>query len=232
MIHYHGTPTSSRQNAARILAARHALVSYAEPSCLDVVAEVAQSFVLDNGAFTYHRRGEPMTDWSGYYRWAGPLLRLPGCDWAVIPDAIGGTEEENDALLDEWPFHRHQGVPVYHLHESLDRLQRLVHTWPRVALGSSGDFWQVGSGSWWIRMGVAMDVACDQDGYPLAKLHGLRMLNWRVFSRLPLASADSVNVGMNCGRTAKLYDTDPVAGAEVIARRVEAHNSLDRWDRP
>ena len=78
-------------------------------------------------------------------------------------------------------------------------------------------------------MGVLMTILCDSQGRPRTKIHGLRMLDWRIFSLLPISSADSVNVGMNCGRTAKLYEVDPAAGAEVIASRIESHNSAERW---
>ncbi len=45
-------------------------------------------------------------------------------------------------------------------------------------------------------MAQAMAQACDL-GRPRVKLHGLRMLDVEVFSRLPLASADSTNVARN-----------------------------------
>jgi hypothetical protein len=56
-----------------------------------------------------------------------------------VPDVIDGTEDDNDALLASWPADI-RGVPVYHLHESLDRLDFLCTRWPTVALGSSGQW--------------------------------------------------------------------------------------------
>jgi hypothetical protein len=55
-------------------------------------------------------------------------------DWCVIPDVSDGDEAANDALLAEWGLPGEISVPVYHLHESLERLARLVDTYPRVAL--------------------------------------------------------------------------------------------------
>ena len=64
----------------------------------------------------------------------GPLYGVPaGNDvksGATIPDVIDDSEEENDELLAKWPFC--DGVPVYHLHESLD-LVRLANSYSRIA---------------------------------------------------------------------------------------------------
>jgi hypothetical protein len=58
MIHYHGTPIGgSRQETARFLMGRHALVSFMYPADMPVVAEVTQSFILDNGAYTVWKKG-------------------------------------------------------------------------------------------------------------------------------------------------------------------------------
>ena len=46
-------------------------------------------------------------------------------------------------------------MPVWHLHESLERLQRLARCWRTVALGSSGQWSSPGTGVWWKRMGIA-----------------------------------------------------------------------------
>lgn len=235
MIHYHGTPISPDEAGAQVLTGRHAFVSFGTDRQADVAAEVCQSFALDNGAFGAWRGGAPISDWSGYYKWAGEWLRHPACDWAVIPDVIDGSEEANDDLMAEWP-HGIQGVPVWHLHESLERLDRLVDEWPRVALGSSGVWSMPGTREWWARMAEAMGVACDSEGYPRAKLHGLRMLNPEVFQGLPLASADSVNVGRNVGMDGAWRGTyaPPTKGwrAVVIAARVESFNAASRWVAP
>ena len=231
MIHYHGTPGSSKVNASRYLAGRHALVSHANPEFVAIAAEVCQSFVLDNGAFTHWKAGKPKTNWGDYYNWSALWLSRPCCDWALIPDVIGGTAEDNDRLLAEWPHGKAFGVPVYHMHEPVSRLAALAIDWPRVALGSSGDFAQIGTSAWWNRMGEMMAAVCDNQGRPRCRLHGLRMLDWRIFTLLPLASADSVNMAMNCGRSADTHNLgdDVVTGAAIIASRIEAHNSAAKW---
>jgi len=146
MIHYHGGPITPESAAVRVWTARHAFVSYAEPRQIEVAAGVCQSFALDNGAFSAWKAGQP-TDWPGYYDWCAEWLSHPACDWAVIPDVIDGDEAANDALIREWP-HGHRGVPVWHMHETVSRLNNLCRAWPRVAIGSSGEYATVGNGRW------------------------------------------------------------------------------------
>lgn len=233
MIHYHGTPISAQTVAAKVLAGRHAFVSFADTSALEVVQAVAQSWAADNGAFSAWKSGCPVEDWSAYYDWAGEIRRHPACDWAVIPDVIDGDEAANDELVAEWP-HGVFGVPVWHLHESLDRLQRLAADWPRVALGSSGAFATPGAPAWWRRMDEAFGVVCDEDGRPLVKIHGLRMLDPRIVERCPFSSADSTNVGQNCGIDGKWKGPYAPPTKEwraiVVAERIEAARSPDRWE--
>ena len=206
MIHYHGLPIRPATAAYQAIKAGHAFVPYRKPDQLVIALEHAQSFATDNGAFSAWREGEPVTDWSGYYEWIAELHRYPGFDFAVIPDVIDGDEAANDALLDEWPWRARApwvGAPVWHLHESLERLVRLARVWPRICLGSSGQYARVGSPQWFARMVAAMAVLCDRDGRPVVKIHGLRMLDRRIFSLFPFASADSTNIGRNVGIDSK-----------------------------
>ncbi len=238
MIHYHGLPITPATAAVRAITNGHAFVSFKHPDQLTIALEVAQSFALDNGAFSAWRSGKPVTDWSEYYEWVSELHRYPAFDFAVIPDVIDGDEDDNDALLDKWPWAKkspHVGAPVWHLHESLERLDRLVSNWPRICLGSSGDYAQVGTNAWWIRMREAMDVICDKSGRPCTKIHGLRMLDPKIFSKFPFASADSTNIGRNIGLDShwKGTYTPPTkeARAMIIRERIESNQSIVFWDR-
>lgn len=199
MIHYHGLPITPDTAAEVAVRAGHAFVSFAHPRQMGLAVAACQSFALDNGAFSAWRKGQPVADWAGYYAWAAAGKKQPACDFAVVPDVIDGSEADNDALLSEWPFPQWFGAPVWHLHESFARLDRLAHEWPRVCLGSSGEFAEIGTEQWWRRMDSAMRVICDDAGHPPCKLHGLRMLDPRIFSRFPFASADSTNIGRNIG---------------------------------
>ena len=229
MIHYHGTPITPDAAAVEALRAGHAFVSFPRPDQLGVVVGVCQSFAIDNGAFSAWRAGSAVVDWCGYYAWARDCMRIPSCDFAVIPDVIDGDEAANDQLLAEWPLPRWFGAPVWHMHESIDRLLRLAQTWPRVCIGSSGEFARVGDAKWWGRMGSAMHVLCDDDGYPMCRLHGLRMLDPAVFTRLPFTSADSTTIGRNVGIdsrwTGSYTPPSKPARAALLRARIEAHNA-------
>lgn len=200
MIHYHGSPITPETAAARVYSGGHGFVSFRHRQQMGLVLDVCQSFAVDNGAFSAWTAGTPTADWLPYYDWVAGIRRYPGFDFAVIPDVIDGDEAANDALLAEWPWGKSTtGAPVWHMHESIDRLVRLAHTWPRVCLGSSGEFRKVGSPGWHSRMHAAMMAITDTEGFPVCKLHGLRMLNPAIFSTLPLASADSTNIARNVG---------------------------------
>lgn len=197
MIHYHGGPITPETCAVRAWKSRHAFVSWAHPRQLELAASVCQSFAIDNGAFSLWRSGKPV-DWDDYYDWAEVWLTHPACDWAVIPDVIGGTEAENDDLLLEWP-HGQRGVPVWHLNESIDRLVTLASDWPRVALGSAAQYDVSKPTACIERLEEAIPYIADTNGRPKTKLHGLRMLNPTITSRIPLSSGDSTNVARNIG---------------------------------
>lgn len=237
MIHYHGGPITPDTVALRAWKGRHAFASFATiRNQIELVAGVCQSFALDNGAFSIWRKtGEPVADWSDYYCWAGTWLTHPACDFAIIPDVIGGTEDENDVLVADWPFAKHEGVPVWHLNESLERLVRLAREWPRVALGSA-DEWDVKSPRKALeRLAQALPAISD-DGRPRCKLHGLRMLNPEITGVVPLASADSTNTAFNHGKDGnwkgRYMPASREARAEVLVGRIEAVDTPGRWDPP
>lgn len=233
MIHYHGLPITPETAAAHAVGAGHAFVSIRDARQLGLVASVCQSFAIDNGAFSAWSKGRPVTDWRPFYDWAADCKLIPSCDFAVVPDVIDGTEADNDALLTEWPLPRWFGAPVWHMHESLERLERLAAGWPRICIGSSGEFASVGTTRWWTRIGQAMRVVCDDGGRPLVRLHGLRMLDPDVFSRLPFASADSTNIAQNIGidQAWRGTYTPPTkeARALVMRKRIESTNAPTRW---
>lgn len=235
MIHYHGTPIGGTQDeAARFLVGRHGLVSFYTPVQLDDVANYCQSFCLDNGAFSHWQAGKGDIDFTAYWSWVQDLQGHPGLDFAIIPDKIDGNETDNEALVTRWLRQGSgvEGAPVYHLHESLEYLDYLVANFRTVALGSSGQWAMPGTVSWWERMEKVMEVACNKAGRPRCRLHGLRMLDPQIFTRLPLASADSTNAAVNSGALQRFGSYIPPTRSQraaVIADRTEAYNSAEKW---
>jgi hypothetical protein len=235
MIHYHGTPIGGKNtDAVELLRGRHALISYAHTDQLNVVLDQCQSFILDNGAFSEWRKTGEKIDFYAYHKWVHEFYQHPGFDWCLIPDVIGGDEQENIDLVTLWlrKGARAKGVPVYHMHESLEWLEWLVDNFEWVAIGSSGQWPNPGRGDWWNRINDVMRVCCDNEGRPKTKLHGLRMLDPEIFKYLPLSGADSTNAARNNNQLKRfgMYPP-PTAGqrAATIADRVESFNSSPVW---
>jgi len=232
MIHYHGTPIGGEKGSDKALfyRGRHLCVSYRHPDDLDIISEVASSFFVDNGAFSFWRSGET-PDWDAYMAWIDALPRHP--DFYIVPDVIEGDEDTNRHLLFE--YGRGNGAcPVWHLHESMEYLDMLVRQFPIVALGSSGKWSTPGNSEWWMRIADAMDIICDSNGKPRTKLHGLRMLNPYIFTNVPFHSCDSTNAARNNNQTDRfgMYVPPTAAGrSSVIADRIEAWQSPAIWER-
>jgi len=236
MIHYHGLPITPNSSALVALDGGHAFVPFPRPEQLGLVIEACQSFAVDNGAFSAWKSGDPVTDWSRYYEWIAGIHRIPGFDFAVIPDVVDGTEQDNDKLLAEWAWKETEiGAPVWHLHESLKRLDKLVSNYPRICLGSSGQYASPGDVGWWGRINEAMRVICNKDGLPGCKLHGLRMLDPSIFTKIPFSSADSTNLARNIGMDLKWKGTyNPISKdsrAWVLRQRIERVQSATYWQK-
>lgn len=217
-IHYHGTPISPIR-AIMELAGRHFCVSYARPEDVRRAHELGQSVMLDNGAYSYWRAGwrYGVDDWLGYYRFAEEWLAYQ-TTWAVIPDVIEGTEADNDELITRWPFGS-RGAPVWHLHESIERLLRLAEEWPRICLGSSAEYAVVGSQPWRWRMDEAMNALCG-DGPSPVWLHMLRGMGTLDLG-YPFASVDSTDIGRNHNRDGNT--------PRAMADRWDAQQAPARW---
>jgi hypothetical protein len=233
MIAYHGTPCGGqREQVQKFLAGRHALIPFLRPEDIATAADVCQSFCIDNSAYTAWKQ-DVKIDWDDYYRFCETWCKHPAFDWAIIPDLIDESESMNDCLIDCWPFElRSIGVPVWHMNESLERFQRLCSDWLRVAIGSSGEYAKVGDAKWWKRIGEAMAAICDEHGRPRTKLHGLRMLDQKIFRRLPLASADSTNAVRNANLVKRfgIYPSPNLSTRMAsIAERIEAFQSAAIW---
>lgn len=216
MLHYHGTPITPRSQLLK-LAGRCFCVSYASPNDVDTCHEIGQSVMLDNGAFTFWRTGRA-TDWHGYYVWVEKWLAY-NTTWAVIPDVIGGSEADNDALLAEWEDRDLDGAPVWHMHEPFDRLRRLVSRYSKVCFGSSEQYAQVGSDLWRKRADEAFNEIVNENG-SVPWIHMLRGMSLSG-SEYPFASVDSTDVARNHNR--------PQNTPEQMAHRWDAKQNPATW---
>lgn len=236
MIHYHGIPITPETVLPQAMHGAHFFVSFEYPDQLASVVEICSSFAVDNGAFSKWKAGRSSSDWSAFYAWVEKVSQIPTFDFAVIPDKIDGSESENDLLLAEWPHGKETGAPVWHLHESIKRLQRLCFDFPRVCLGSSGQFAKIGTKEWWAKMHEAMRGICGNSGLPKAKLHGLRMLDPDVFGQFPFKSADSTNIarniGIDCRWNGSYSPPTKAARASVMRHRIESRHALPKWVDP
>lgn len=234
MIKYHGTPVGgSKRDALLFLTGRHALISFANQQHAPEVINCCDSFCLDNGAFSIWKKGKGQIDEGEYKYWVDSLKQHPAFDFYIIPDVIDGTVRDNDDALKRWKGVT-GGIPVYHMGEPIPRFRMLSRNYPYVCLGSTSKWPSVGSNKWWPYMADFMDAVCDGEGRPPCKLHGLRMLNPKVFTRLPLHSADSCNAAVNSGVCMKkgVYpNLERWQGSERIARRFEMFQSAPVWHR-
>lgn len=155
--------------------------------------------MLDNGAFSKFTKGTK-TNWDRYYAWCERWMIHPNT-WAVIPDEIDAGSQYQDALLRDWPFGE-RGSPVWHMDEPISRLLHLIEKWPRVCVGSTGEFWKILSDDWRARMDETWnEIVRETNAIP--NLHMLRGLavckyDW------PFSSADSTDIAKNHHRPGKV----------------------------
>ena len=223
MIKYYGTPLTPNRVFDEVFEnGRNCLIPFPNPQNLKRAKELCEKIIIDNGAFTLWRKGG-VIDWNEYYNWIKDHLNE--IEFYFIPDVIDGTEEENDDLIVEFfkkfrsnisvnPMLK-KGVPIWHINESLERLEKMMKSFDYIAIGSAGEFAQLGTHKWHKRMDEAMRVICDEDGYPKVKVHMLRCLDPKIFTRYPFESGDSTSLAQNHTRD----------GWRQITERIEKYNS-------
>jgi len=193
MIHYHGTPITKRDPHLLKLAGRNFCVSYAHPYDTEWCILNGQSIMWDNGAFTCYTKNKPF-DKEGYIKWLDD--KLYGANWAVIPDVIDGSVEQQREYMKGWPYPLHLSCAVWHMALPIEWLIELVHNYPRIAFGSSGKYWKVNSKEWKDRADEAWEAIDKTKCRPwVHMMRGLKLCG----SRWPFASADSTNIARNHG---------------------------------
>ena len=239
MIHYHGLPITPDTSAFAAVNAGHGFLSFAHKQQASIAIECCQSFAVDNGAFSAWKSGTPVTDWTDFFEWAEEISYLPNCDFIVIPDEIDGDLNAQTLLMAKFFKHfgsrgMQVGAPVFHLNEPLDHAAYLSRSWSRVCIGSSGEYSEIGTAKWWKRINQVMKAMCDSRGRPNCKIHGLRMLDPEIFTKLPFSSADSTNIARNVGIDSAWKGTymppNKDARALVMRQRIEQFNSAKVWE--
>lgn len=229
MIHYHGTPCGGKRvDAEEFLRGRHALVPFLRQEDMALVAQVCESFVLDNSAFTAWKSGEPIDDWSEYYGFVDRWKNHPGFDWAIIPDVIDGSEQENDDLLTDWPWSEH-GVPVWHFHESLVLSADLSGNSGNISTDSirSPCRWHLGIPSSAQATSMTWFIRCHHDVVP-GSGHSPELPSATVGYAETIRSRRS-NATQNGSRKAMQAGCSRGLGMTIIARNIESLQSSAPW---
>lgn len=130
--------------------------------------------------------------WLAYYQWLEPIIYHPG-RWAIMPDSPAAPSQLNDGLLNDWPFGRSKGAPVWHMDGSIERLARLCARYDRVCVGWIGDPKKEPVGCDAYRR--KMDEVAKLMGNIWHPLHMLR--GTAVAFDYPFISADSTSLAQN-----------------------------------
>lgn len=170
--------------------------------------------LIDNGAFSAWMSGQTMDDeyWNGFARWAADILARCPQAIVVVPDVIDGDADANDQLLHDFmgvdleldiDLPPERMMPVWHMHEPIDRLLYLAEGFEYIGIGSSAQYAKCGTAEWHARIQeafAAMDqfVAESNGAYRRPWLH---MMRAQAQAHLyEFDSADSTNVAVNHGR--------------------------------
>ena len=129
----------------------------------------------------------------------------------MVPDVIDGDEQDNLTLAKEWPHREDCAAVVWHLSESMDHLLRLWDLgFGKIAFGSSGKYWKIGTPEWERRIDEAFNTLANHG--PLPWVHMMRGLSMGG-KQWPFSSADSTNV--------TLHHAENNVTAEYMARQVD-----------
>lgn len=230
MIKYHGTPITPFDIFNKYMKDRNVLIPFPDKRDFNRATEYASKIIIDNGAFSVWKKGIKI-DWNDYYDWIDTVIN--DIEYFFIPDVIGGTEQENDMLIESckerYKNRRstfYKAIPVWHVDESLNRLAELVLNFGYIAFGSSGEYSVLGTKEWHNKVSEAMSVCCDTDGKPKVKIHMLRCLNKNIFKHYPFYSGDSTTFAQNHKKYYNKYKDTETDG------RIYLLNSLHKYNSP
>lgn len=201
MIKYHGTPITPNRIFDEALDSRNCLIPFPRREQFRRAVKTCDKIIIDNGAFTIWKKGINI-DWNEYYEWIESVV--DDIDYFFIPDVIDGSEEENDLLISNFFLKFinndkviNKAIPIWHVNESIKRIDRLIDSFDYIAIGSAGEYAELGTEKWHKRMNDVMSVICNSEGVPKVKTHMLRCLDPRIFTKYPFYSGDSTNLARN-----------------------------------
>lgn len=227
-----GTPITPKKLLPS-LAGSSFCVSFADPrqaeDCVRLVGE-EEILVLDNGAFSIWRSGQGAIDRQAFWTWANDIQARSPQAVAVIPDVIGGSEDENLAEL-SWAVREglaafdERVMSIWHMDDPLEFLALQARLFNFVGIGSCADFdVQRNRRAYMKRIQEASDVIdqVEREYNRRPWVHLMRGLG--VFADLTrFESADSTNVARNHSRYRDSHGDDRVRFmAERIRGQVDA----------
>jgi hypothetical protein len=186
-------------------------VSFAAPAQLDKAIELqdpAGMLMLDNGAFSTWRSGRGRVDRDAFFAWANDAQARCPVAVAVIPDVIGGNEEENwleaaYAVRGELAAYPERLMFVWHMDDSIEQLVRACRLFNFVAIGSCAQYDIQKSREAYLARLRHASAAIDY----VEQAHGRRpwihlmRANGVISSAIRFDSSDSTNVARNHCRT-------------------------------
>ena len=201
------------------MAGKHFCVSFEDHRDIDWCVKNGQSVMLDNGAFSAFTKGKTI-DFKAYEEWIEPYLYPP--NWAIIPDVIDGSVEEQKELMKMFShLPNHLVSPVWHMSLPINWLLELADNFPRFCFGSSGKYWQVGSSVWCRRADEAWNELTKRGHKSwVHMMRGLALCG----DVYPFASADSTNVARN------FKNKGSQICPERMARRIDSVQSPLKWN--
>lgn len=205
----HGTPITPAALLEQ-LAGESFCVSFAAPHQLERCIELQDPegmLLLDNGAFSHWRAGKGQIDRNAFFTWANEAQHYCPVAVAVIPDIIGGDEEQNwmeaaIAVRDLSDFPERL-MFCWHMNDSLAQLKRAALLFNFIAIGSCAEYdVQKNRPAYLARLREASAVIDYVEKFygrrPWVHLmRGLAMLQ----KAIRVESADSSNVARNHCRT-------------------------------
>jgi hypothetical protein len=143
----HGVPITPR-SLLKQLAGASFCVSFAAPDQLDLCMQLLAPesiLLLDNGAYSHWKSGEGQIDREIYWDWSNTAQECSELAIAVIPDVIGGSEEQNwleaaYALREGYSEYPERTMFIWHMDESLERLRDAARLFNFIGIGSCAEY--------------------------------------------------------------------------------------------